>query len=69
MTFLEAVVKIANSNGKFTLCTDEEELLGLHMSLCVYDDKGDFCGKLRWPTSERPASVDEELEIRLKEIK
>ena len=69
MTFLEAVVKIANSNGKFTFCSDEEELVGLYPSLCVYDDKGEFCGKLRWPTFNYPASVDEELIIHLKGLK
>jgi len=67
MNFIEAIIKI-NSNPNFELCSDENELNGIHKSICVYKN-GEFVGKLRWATNEQPASVDEELEIALKKEK
>ena len=68
MTFLEAIEKIINSKGIFEFCSDEDELSGKYPSICVYQN-GKFVGKLRWPTDNRLASVDESLEEVLKELK
>ncbi len=59
MTFIEAVIAISR-NPNFRLCDDETELLGTRSCICVYRN-GEFVGKLRWPTKNQEAEVDESL--------
>ena len=68
MTFLEAVIEISKRQD-CELCDDEDELLGLHGSICVYRKDGEFIGKLIWPDREasEPAWVDRQLQEFLSE--
>lgn len=59
MNFIEAVILISKRDD-LELCKDERELSGLYNSICVYKN-GEFFSKLRWPTKDRMASVDEDL--------
>ena len=61
MTFIEAVIKISQTEG-FEFCDFEKEHLG-HSDICVYQND-EFVGKLRWPVESRnsgAAGVDESL--------
>jgi hypothetical protein len=64
MNFIEAIIKI-HERTDLSLCDDERELTGEYPSICVYKN-GDFLGKLRWPSVERLAEVDMEVENELK---
>ena len=58
MTFIEAVIKISQTEG-FEFCDSEREHLGL-ADICVYQND-EFVGKLRWPGMHYEARVDESL--------
>ena len=67
MSFLDALRVIFENPDQVQLCRDEEELSGLHPSICVYADTV-FAGKLRWPQEATPAEVDTELAELLRRV-
>lgn len=63
MTFIDAIIKI-NTRDDLELCSDDNELNGIHPSICVFKN-GEFIGKLRWRNNDLPSSVDDSV---LKEL-
>lgn len=59
MNFIQAVIAISKRKD-LEFCDFEDELKGVHPSICVYKNS-EFIGKLRWPYQGQEAGVDEEL--------